>query len=47
MADDTAEVTELHLNPVVVAQRGVAVVDVRVRVGPVVPGPELAVRRLR
>jgi hypothetical protein len=37
----------MDLNPVIVSPGGVSIVDVRLRLVPVVPHPELTVRRLR
>jgi acetyl coenzyme A synthetase (ADP forming)-like protein len=47
LADACPEVSELDLNPVIVSERGVAVVDVKVRVRPVEPALPPHVPRLR
>jgi acetyl coenzyme A synthetase (ADP forming)-like protein len=46
LADELPEVLELDLNPVIVSERGVSAVDVKVRVGPVEVGPPLLARRM-
>ncbi len=46
LADDLPEVAELHLDPVIVATRGLSVVDAKIRIAPPpAPGPDT--RRLR
>jgi acetyl coenzyme A synthetase (ADP forming)-like protein len=47
LADDVAELAEMDLNPVIVHERGVVVVDVKIRLAPVEPGPPPELRRLR
>jgi acyl-CoA synthetase (NDP forming) len=47
LAEHVPEIAELDCNPVVVSARGVTVVDVKVRLAPVPPGPPPGVRRLR
>jgi acetyl coenzyme A synthetase (ADP forming)-like protein len=47
MADELPEIGEMDLNPVIVSAKGAVVVDVRVRLTPYVPRPELAMRALR
>jgi acetyl coenzyme A synthetase (ADP forming)-like protein len=46
LAEDVPEIAEMDLNPLIVSPRGVSVVDLRVRLSPVTPHPELTVRRL-
>jgi acyl-CoA synthetase (NDP forming)/GNAT superfamily N-acetyltransferase len=47
LAEDVHELAEMELSPVIVSPGGVSIVDVRLRLVPVVPHPELTVRRLR
>ena len=47
LADAVPEVAELDLNPVVVSEQGVSVVDVKLRLAPVAPGPPPGIRRMR
>jgi acyl-CoA synthetase (NDP forming) len=47
LADTCPEVSELDLNPVIVSEKGVAVVDAKVRVRPVEPALPAYVPRLR
>jgi acyl-CoA synthetase (NDP forming)/GNAT superfamily N-acetyltransferase len=47
LAEDVHELAEMELNPVIVSPGGVSIVDVRLRLVPAVPHPELSVRRLR
>ena len=46
LVDDVAEVAELLLDPVVVSTEGALATDVRIRVEPWEPRPDLAMRRL-
>jgi hypothetical protein len=47
LAEHVPEIAELDCNPVVVSPSGVVVVDVKVRLAPVPPGPPPGVRRMR
>lgn len=47
MGDALAELAEMDLNPVIVHERGVVVVDVKIRLTPVSLGPPPELRRLR
>ena len=47
LAERVPEIAELDCNPVVVSAAGAIVVDVKVRLAPVPPGPPPGVRRLR
>ena len=47
LADQVPEIAELDCNPVVVSSAGAIVVDVKIRLAPVPPGPPPGVRRLR
>ena len=47
LADHVPEIAELDCNPVVVSRTGATVVDVKIRLAPVPPGPPPGVRRLR
>ncbi|MEA2669903.1 MAG: hypothetical protein QOG45_123 [Chloroflexota bacterium] len=47
LAEDVHELAEVDLNPVIVSPGGVSIVDVRLRLVPAAPHPELTVRRLR
>jgi acyl-CoA synthetase (NDP forming) len=47
LAEDVHELAEMELSPVIVSPGGVSIVDVRLRLVPAVPHPELTVRRLR
>ncbi len=47
LAERVPEIAELDCNPVVVSATGAIVVDVKVRLAPVLPGPPPGVRRLR
>lgn len=47
LVEDLPEVLELDLNPVVCRGEDLIVVDAKIRVGPTMPAPELAVRQLR
>jgi acetyl coenzyme A synthetase (ADP forming)-like protein len=47
LADAVPEVAELDLNPVIVGPDGLAVVDAKLRLAPVPPGPPPGVRRMR
>jgi acetate---CoA ligase (ADP-forming) len=44
LADDLPQAAEMDCNPVVVLERGVVVVDARVRVAPVAPALPLGAR---
>jgi ATP-grasp domain len=47
LAEDVHEIAEMDLDPVIVSPGGVSVIDVRPRLVPFTPHPELTVRRLR
>jgi acyl-CoA synthetase (NDP forming) len=47
LADAIPEIVEIDLNPVIVTPEQLHVVDLRIRVMPAIPHPELSVRRLR
>jgi hypothetical protein len=47
LADSVPQILEIDLNPIIATPDGLSVVDLRVRVMPYVPHPELSVRRLR
>jgi len=47
LQQEIPEIVELDLNPVIVSQEGAVAVDVKLRVAPYAPRPELAHRRLR
>ncbi len=47
LADAIPEIVEIDLNPVIVTSQRLHVVDLRIRVMPAIPHPELSVRRLR
>jgi acetyl coenzyme A synthetase (ADP forming)-like protein len=47
LAEHVPEIAELDCNPVVVSPEGATVVDVKIRIAPVPPGPPPGVRRLR
>ena len=47
LADAIPEILEIDLNPIIATPTGLHVVDLRIRVMPYVPHPELSVRRLR
>jgi acyl-CoA synthetase (NDP forming) len=47
LAEDVPEIAAVDLNPVIVSPGGVSIVDVRLRLVPFTPHPELTVRRLR
>jgi hypothetical protein len=47
LAADVPELAELDLNPVVVQEQGVVVVDAKMRLAPPVAVPDEHVRRLR
>ncbi|MBG6096989.1 bifunctional acetate--CoA ligase family protein/GNAT family N-acetyltransferase [Nocardioides luteus] len=47
LADDLPEVAEIDLNPVIVHERGVSVVDAKVRLHPAAQAPDPDLRRLR
>jgi GNAT superfamily N-acetyltransferase len=47
LAEHVPEIAELDCNPVVVSSTGATVVDAKVRVTPLPPGPPAGVRRLR
>ncbi|WP_177191428.1 bifunctional acetate--CoA ligase family protein/GNAT family N-acetyltransferase [Nocardioides luteus] len=46
LAEDIPEIAEIDLNPVIVHERGVSVVDAKVRLHPAVPAPDPDLRRL-
>jgi acetyl coenzyme A synthetase (ADP forming)-like protein len=45
MVEDIPQITELDCNPLIVQEKGVVILDARVRVAPVEPSPLLGVRR--
>ncbi|MFD4324784.1 GNAT family N-acetyltransferase [Nocardioides sp. NPDC058538] len=47
LADDVSEVAEIDLNPVIVHERGVSVVDAKVRLRPLPLAPDPGLRNLR
>ena len=47
LADDIPELAELHLNPVIATSTGSVVLDVKLRLAPVLPRSEPWLRRLR
>ncbi len=47
LLDDLPEVAELDINPLIVTPRGVAAVDIRIRLAPTAPPPSAFRRRLR
>ncbi len=47
LAEHVPEIAELDCNPMIVSPDGVRVVDVKVRLAPIPPGPPPGVRRLR
>ena len=47
LVDDIPEIAEMDLNPVIAAPGGATAVDVKLRLAPAAPRPELATRRLR
>jgi acyl-CoA synthetase (NDP forming) len=47
LTDTIPEIVEIDLNPVIVTPQRLHIVDLRIRVVPAIPHPELSVRRLR